>query len=473
VLRLLGAAVAVAALAALTSDLAGKASSPSTPAPEARATPPPEDEQPRNRKPAIVVHEGDPTVYDSQSALQRCARERRKIGSSSTTAGLDDDVDAISRRVERIRDLTFPRPVQTRLVSRAEVGERFARGFLRRYDAREADRDARVLAALRLVPEGADLRELTSRLLTQGVAGFYNPRKDRLFAGSAGGALTPYDEMVLAHELDHALVDQVLGLPGTLTRDPMLGDVMAGHQALAEGDATLVMLRYARARFTAADYDAFASRFSQRAVQPIPGVPYVFARTSEFPYYEGLLFACRAWRDGGWGAVSDMYLRPPATTADVLFPLRYDEDGEPDLPRPPGSPGGEWGAVHAESFGALDLMVLLENADLLSRGETVPGSHVRAVGGWDGGVLHTWLRGPDTAIHLALVDRGVGTEDGRRRRLCGVLRRWFRETYPDAAPAGRDRWAFEGDRARLRCEGRYVALTMGPSGKVVRNVSRG
>ncbi|HYO61169.1 MAG TPA: hypothetical protein VEU29_04670 [Actinomycetota bacterium] len=479
VLRLVAAIVAIAALTELTGDLVDKARAPAPEEPRAAApeTPAGEEDDDRRSRPAPqLVHEGDPTVYDAQEVLDgRCTRQRGSFGPASRGSGLDDDVATISRRVERIRWLDFRRPVDTRLVSRSEVGARFVSSYLRRYGEREAARDQQVLVALRLLPEGADLRELTAGLLGQGVAGFYSPRKDRLYAGGSGDALTPYDEMVLAHELDHALVDQALRLPGTLSRDPMLGDTMLAHQALGEGDATLVMIRYAAARFTEGELDAFLSRFTQRTVQASTDVPYFVARASEFPYYEGLLFVCSEWRPREWDAVDRMYLRPPASTADVLFPFRYHEDNEVELPRSPASPGAAWGRPRAASFGAFDLMVLLENADLASKGETIPGSHVDAVRGWDGGVLHSWLRGPRTTIHLGLVDAGVETPDGRDRRLCGVLRRWFLESFPDATLArprirSAEAWKTGGELAILRCKGREVELGKGPSPRAVRRL---
>ncbi len=478
-LRLVFAAAAIAVLAGLTSDLLDKASS-SSPRPRTRPAedPPPDDGEPPEHRPPQRVHVGDPTVYDAQKELSRCATRRRDVGPSSSAPGLADDVHTISSRVERIRRLDFERPVDTRIVSRAEVGQRFARGFLRRYGEREAARDAQVLAALRLVPEGTDVRALTSRFLGRGVGGFYNPRKDRLYAARSASALTAYDEVVLAHELDHALVDQVLRLPGTLSRDPMLGDVMLARQALAEGDATLVMTRYAAARFTPEEHESFMARFSPRAIRPRSDIPYVFARASGFPYYEGLLFACSEWRARGWDAVNEMYLRPPATTADLLFPFRYYGDVAARLPRPAGPPGRSWGRGYARSFGAFDVMVLLENADLLSGGETVPGSHVDAVRGWAGGVLHSWLRGPETTIRIALVDAGVETKDGRRRRLCDVMRRWYLETYPDAVSArvgvpNARAWTSGGEHAVLRCDGSAVDLAKGPSAAALRRILAG
>jgi hypothetical protein len=480
VLRLVAALVAIAALWALVADLAGKASAPPPDAPEAAAEPAPSDEpdedEPRRDRPAQLVHEADPTVYDAQGDLDgRCTRTGRTMGPASRGPGLADDVDAISKRVERIRWLDFERPVDTRLVSRSEVAERFVRGYLRRYSEREAAQDQQVLDALRLLPEGTDVRAATSQMLEQGVAGFYSPRRDRLYAGGSGDALTAYDEMVLAHELAHAVVDQTVPLPGAPLSDPMLADETVALQAVIEGDATMVMTRYAAARFEPTEYQSFLARFRQRPVPARPDLPYFVARISEFPYYEGLLFVCSEWRPRDWDTVNEMYLRPPASTADILFPFRYLEGNEVELPRAPLSPGEGWGRPRASSFGALDLMILLENADLLSDGQTIPGTHVDAVRGWDGGVLHSWFRGGETTVHVGLVDAGVETPDGRRRRLCGVMRRWFLETFPDAAPAPArvprsEGWRTGGEVAVLRCAGRAVELGKGPSARAVRRL---
>lgn len=485
VLRFVSAVIAVWVLTELTTDLLDKASAPEPSAGSAIGTTTDDDEtgddgdEPRRRRSdPHLVHAGDPTVYDAHEDLERCTRTRRTLTASTRAPGLVDDIDRISNRVERLRDLDFERAVDARLVSRDEVGERYVRGYLRRYTEKEAARDERELTALGLLPEGTDLRALTAQMLGDGVAGFYNPRKDRLFSGSSGGVLTPFEEVVLAHELDHALVDQALRLPGTLSLDPMLGDVMLAHQALAEGDATLVMAKYAARRLPDDEFDSFMSRFSPGPVQAPTPVPYFLLRSGEFPYFEGMLFACAEWRAQGWDAVSRMYLRPPATSADVLFPFRYYEDNEAELPRAPSAPGRAWGPSRARSFGAFDLMVLLENAALVSNGETVPGTHVDSVRGWDGGVLHTWQRGDEVMLHLGLVDAGVETRNGRKRRLCGVVGRWVEEAFPGtrrARPrvAKAEAWRTDGDLVVLRCERSAVELAKGPSAKAVRAVLRG
>ncbi|MFN2587695.1 MAG: hypothetical protein ABR613_06235 [Actinomycetota bacterium] len=442
----------------------------STPAP---GTPPPSPPPEEPSEPELVVDAAAPTVYDAIDDVPKCATSRRPYPDPSGAAGFEDDVERISRSVERIRELEFERAIDTRVVPAEEVGRRYAASTARGYSPVQADGDRRWMAVLRLAPEDVDLRTLAVDVARETAAGFYNPRKDRLFSRSSGGVLTPIDEVVLAHELDHALVDQVLRLPGTLSRDPMLSDVMLAHQALIEGDATLVMSRYGAGTLDRATLEGFLRRFSSPQIAAYPGVPWYLQRTSGFPYFEGLLFACDAWRRARWNAIDRMYRRPPASTAEIIFPSRYEERAAGELPRPAGSPGWRWTELTVAQFGAFDLMLMLENADLLATGRVEPGSRVDDVRGWNGGVLNVWTKGAATAIHLSFLDAGVFEGDRRRRDLCGVLRGWVRRTFDSARQVGRSLWELERGFAGLRCAGASVRLAIAPGPRPVRRTLGG
>ncbi len=423
-------------------------------------------------EPKLVVGAHAPTVYDSIDEVRACATSRARFPGPGVDGGFEDDVERVSRSVERIRKLDFTKPVDTRVVPAEEVGRRFAAGLARQYSPLQAAADRRWMSLLRLAPEDIDLHTLTVDLAKRTAAGFYNPRKRRLFSRSTGGALTPVDEIVLAHEIDHALVDQVLRLPGTVSQDPMLSDVMLAHQALVEGDATLAMSQYGAGTLDRAALDGFLRRFSSPEIAGYPGVPWYLQRTSGFPYFEGLLFACDAWRDGGWRAIDRMYRKPPASTAEIVFPWRYEQRAAGELPPSAPRPGKRWSELTVAAFGAFDLMLMLENADLLASGRAVPGSRVDDVRGWNGGVMNVWFKGAATSLHLSFVDAGV-VEDGRRRReLCGVLRGWVGRTFPSARRVrpGRDLWALDEDFAALRCAGASVQLAIAPGRGPVRRI---
>ncbi|HEV2754350.1 MAG TPA: hypothetical protein VG318_01060 [Actinomycetota bacterium] len=461
-----GTGVAVSSLDDVGADPPAM-SEPETPAP---SPPPPK----RRAEPKLVVSGDAPTVYDSMDDVRECAASRKRFPRSRPDPSFEDDVDRISSSVEQIRKLDFKRRVDAHVVPAEEVGRRFANGIARQYSPLQAEADRRWMSVLRLAPEDVDLRTLAVDVARTTAAGFYSPRRHRLYSRSTGGVLTPTDEVVLAHELDHALVDQVLRIPGTLSRDPMLSDVMLAHQALVEGDATLVMSRYGAGTLDRAALDAFLRRFSSPQITGYPGVPWYLQRTSGFPYFEGLLFACGAWRDGGWRAIDRMYRKPPASSAEIVFPWRYEERAAGELSPTPPAPGRKWKQMTVAAFGAFDLMLMLENSDLLATGRADAGGRVDEVRGWNGGVMNVWFKGAATAVHLSFLDAGV-TKDGRRsRRLCGVLRGWLARTFPEARRTrpGADRWVLEDGHAGLRCAGPSVELAIAPAPKLVHRVLR-
>src|SRR5690606_36310905 len=83
-------------------------------------------------------------------------------------------------------------------------------------DADPARDDAyeRLLVGLGAVPAGTDLPTVRRQLLDDQVAGFYSPDTGELVVRVPDdGEVGTLDTITLAHELQHALADQALGLP--------------------------------------------------------------------------------------------------------------------------------------------------------------------------------------------------------------------------------------------------------------------
>ncbi|MDQ3956753.1 MAG: hypothetical protein M3273_00360 [Actinomycetota bacterium] len=441
-----------------------------TPLPGATETATPHRADPGSRGPASP--RGEPSVYDAVDDLERCLSTDLRFRDPPDEPGLEDDLRVISKRLERVRRLEFARPVESELLPEEALAERARRSYGEPYRPREARRDERVLAALGLIPQGTDLDAVVEEVAS-GAAGFYDSGAKKLYARTTDGALAAFDEVVLVHELDHALVDQTWGLPGTVAKDPRGDDAAFARAALAEGDATLAMIRYASAALPGDLVDAFRARFTGRVSFVDPAVPYVFERASGFPYWEGLLFACSMWRRGGWADIDGIYGDPPASTAQIVWPRRYLEEVEPLVPPDPKPPREPWKEIASSSLGVADLMFMLENADEIASGAAVPGSHADEVAGWTGGALHAWAQGAATAVHLSVLHRPVP----RYGPLCRVLRRWYGTTFPDAVetrpPVGSNAaWSRNGVFAELRCERTFVQLALGPAPGLVHRLVR-
>ena len=146
--------------------------------------------------------------------------------------------------------IAFRSDVPVEFMTRGELSRYLADLLDSEYPADRAEADQRTLLALDLLPHGSDLRAMRTRLLEENIVGFYDerPGKKRLYAVSEQRRLTPANQLILSHEMRHALQDQYADLhdmPSALfsvgTRDGLYEDsvAMAARWAAAGNDCEL------------------------------------------------------------------------------------------------------------------------------------------------------------------------------------------------------------------------------------------
>ena len=218
------------------------------------------------------------------------------------------------------------------------------------YPAGRARTDERLLQAFDLLPRGTDLRKLRARLLEENVAGFYDERPDkrRLYAVSEDRSFTPMNQIVLAHELRHALQDQYRDLYSYLGDEVTdFDDRRVAWMSLLEGDATLVMERFVKLRLGLSGDEASeggleSAGLGAPSLYDLPDAPPVVRDHLMQPYLAGLAL-CRAVRArGGATALRDAWVSPPESTEQVLHPERFfarepPRRVVPSLPAPSGA----------------------------------------------------------------------------------------------------------------------------------------
>ncbi len=368
-------------------------------------------------------------------------------------------VDHIAAEVEDIRQLQLERNVDAELLTPEQTGRRVTELFLDDYSAADARTEGMLLAALGVVEPDTDLRETVRQLLEGQVAGFYVPETGELVvAQPAGEEISPTDRITLAHEIDHALTDQVLGLPGDGDDDPD-PDAQLAATAVVEGDASLVMNRWALANLSLLEQLGMATDPAVMAAeQQLEGVPHYLVEELTFPYLDGMGFVCEVFRRGGWPAVNDLYGDPPESTAQVMFPDRHAADEQPADPPTQTAPPG-WDRRDRDTFGAARLSWLFEApGDATGRALSDPDGRARA---WAGGAATVWERsGSAAAVGLSFVARG-DADPG----LCASVTAWYAAAFPDAtreSDAGAT--TFDGDRqnAVVSCPGTTVRVGIGP-----------
>lgn len=330
----------------------------------------------------------------------------------------------LQREVADVGGIAFRADVPLDFMAKADFA-RYLRDVLdSEYPPDRALAEQRTLVALGLLPDGFDLRAARARLLEDNVIGFYDerPGRKRLYAVSEHKTLTPANQIILSHELRHALQDQYMDIHDALPQS--VGDFddrRLALMSLIEGDATLVMERFLTRRLGLDGGGLDLGAMTLPAAMAMPEAPPVLRDQLVLPYLTGRQFAHALWQKGGWAAVRAAWSRPPGTTEQVLHPEKFlaGEAGRSaaDLPAPRG------GRLLAE--GVL--------GEMLTRTLLGDGSEAAAAG-WGGDRFQAW----DVSGHTLLAWRSVWDTDADRREFRDAALAAFGRR--DAAPARRGRF---------------------------------
>jgi hypothetical protein len=232
----------------------------------------------------------------------------------------------LQREVAEVGGVPFRTPVPLEFMTPEQMGRYFEEMFDSEYPVSRASADERFLRALDLLPEGVNLRQVRARLLRENVVGFYDerPGKKRLYAVSHDRTLTPMNQLVLAHELRHALQDQHMKIHDLLADDVSdFDDRRMALLSLLEGDATLLMQKFLMRRLPGAEDAGFDSAGMTLPPPDMPGVPDVLRDQLVQPYLAGLEFARSVFSTGGWQGLQAAWKRPPDSSEQVLHPEKY------------------------------------------------------------------------------------------------------------------------------------------------------
>jgi hypothetical protein len=151
-------------------------------------------------------------------------------------------VEELREEASRLRGLPWKKEVPADLLSREQLAERLAAEIREEYSLEEEARDRKWLRRTGLLKPDQDLFGMQIEMLREFVAGYYDPKTDRLYCveGASGEAQKP----VILHELIHALEDQHFDLDARtrpLEDDP---DRLFAEKCLGEGSAEVARLLY-------------------------------------------------------------------------------------------------------------------------------------------------------------------------------------------------------------------------------------
>jgi hypothetical protein len=278
-----------------------------------------------------------------------------------------------------LNQLRFKRPVPLVVKTPDEAESMMEADLMRDYTDNQLEADAVAGALTGLYPAGLDLKAASLKLLKSQVAGFYDPHGKEMVLVEGGGDLGIWNsaaqfmiqrdvvgEMLLAHELTHALQDQNFDLESGLDKVKDDDDRTLALKSVAEGDATIAGFAYAIGRMDDSTADALANNLKQlpqALAAEAPNTPEGLSVPLLFQYSDGVRFVAEAYRRGGWPAVDALYRNPPQSSHQILHPALYFDHPAP-TPRI-GLAGYErimsgWSKTDDDTYGELLLRIILE-----------------------------------------------------------------------------------------------------------------
>src|SRR5439155_10808440 len=250
-----------------------------------------------------------------------------QVQSPETLQALLATADAVLKEMSRITGLPIKAPLKKKIVDRAEIRRYLTQSLHAEYTPREIHKQEAVLKAFGLVSPEFNLADFLVGFYTEQAAGVYDPRSKTMLI--ANWVVPEMQQMVLAHELTHALQDQNFDLEKFLRAVRDDDDAGNARQAVVEGYATAAMIQKAIEPAALSELPSLGPVMEQvvrMQTQEFPAftsAPFFFRFQALFPYMQGMSFIQRGLTSGGWEKLNQVFSRPPDTTKEIFQPDVY------------------------------------------------------------------------------------------------------------------------------------------------------
>jgi hypothetical protein len=389
---------------------------------------------------------GAPHSSAQVAAPQRPSAAAVNPRSASVAAATSE----VLKETGEIRQLSVLSTVKSGAQSRAEIERMLVRNLDERTTPAELRASELALKKLGLVPADFAMRSFMIELLTEQVAGYYDPKTQEFYL--ADWIDLDGQQPVIAHELTHALQDQHFNLRRLSDWPKGDSDAELAAHALVEGDATLVMTFYVMRDLKRVAAMMKSMGTSGSASEKIERAPRVLRDSLLFPYKQGMEWASHVYRRGGWQLVSDAFKNLPQSTEQILHVEKYFAREAPvkvDLPDIARLIGKGWTRLDYDVNGEWSYFQIIDEF-LRSEKESK-----QAVEGWGGDRFALYENRAKRAVLLAQLTTWDTEADAAEFFDAYVKRTGLR--YPNAVA---------DTRASVPAETRRVWRTTG-EGKVV------
>lgn len=241
----------------------------------------------------------------------------------------------------KIRGLKPKAKVPCKQKNRKEVEEYLTESLNEPFAKTRMQNDEVVFKILGFVPEDFDYFNQMIKLYGEQIGGFYDPKKK--FYAMASWMPESIQLPIAVHELTHALQDQHFNLSKLMDDKIHSTDTLLARSALAEGDATAVMIDYSLNSSGQAPISK-QENVNGFLMQNILGAMFTAGLNNSpksiqslilFPYTSGLNFVHKKLFNKSYSAIDSVFKNPPSSTAEILHPTKFKKISqellEPDI----------------------------------------------------------------------------------------------------------------------------------------------
>jgi len=290
--------------------------------------------------------------------------------------------DEVLTQMSQILDLPIKQPLKKSLRSKQEIRDYLVREEKEDKDDAERYADTKTLEAFGLIPKGFPLDSFMLDVLTDQVAGLYDPKTKEFYIAE----WIPPDEQraVMAHELTHALEDQSFHIDPWIKAARPNDDAESAREAVSEGSALAAMVDYTLRdeKVGVRDLPDVSLLIRSGAMEEMDKDPNLAKAPSYirddllFPYLAGTNFAQQFLKaHAGWSDLNLLFQNPPVSTQQILHPNLYLSGVQPEkvtLPEWKGLVPTDWKLLEENVMGEFNLEEVLkqflglERANMLS-----------------------------------------------------------------------------------------------------------
>ena len=233
------------------------------------------------------------------------------------------EADTIAAKVSKLRGLAILKPIKRGVMTKPQITERLLARVKDEYKPEDIANEELAMKRLGLLPPDADYLKLVLDLLTEQIAGFYDPGEKQLYIADW---ITMGNDAIMAHEIDHALQDQHFQIGRWMMAEKKNADATVARQSLIEGDGLALMLEFSSPTPVPWGQDGFVDSvvaMMAMGMATLGDTPLVLKESLVFPYLSGVKFIAEIRKTHPWSMVDAVYKKPPLSSEHILHPSTY------------------------------------------------------------------------------------------------------------------------------------------------------